>query len=156
MSGRSTGSARLAALLVFLGIFLGGGTPPAQGSQGSAASARLASPRAAKPVSALRLTRPEQLLEDGLSSDSAPLVLAAPPAVVTSSFHLRSVAEFRLARPVAQPRARTSSYLARAPPADWIANFNDEPMLSLLEHHHAICSLSAHLHAPQPRRRYLA
>jgi hypothetical protein len=107
----------LAALLIFLSLFLAAGTSAAAGDDLRAPAARLGSGRHAA-SNALLPTGARNPSDDESSGTGAdPSLLPSPPAIVTERLPARPPAESRSEAPGAVPRPPAASYRARAPPA---------------------------------------
>ncbi len=111
-----TGRAPLAALLILLSLFLAGGTAAA-GSSSQAPDARLGAGRHAAPTALLPAPNRTHPDDEVPRSGTGPFALPSAPAPVTQSLWTRPSAGFPTGVPAAAPRAPSSPYRSRAPPA---------------------------------------
>lgn len=107
----------LAALLIFLSLFLASGTAAATGGDLRGPASRLGSSRQGA-ATALLPSGTRNTVEDEASADGpGPAPLPSVPAVVTGPVWARPSADGLSAASVEVPYPASASYRARAPPA---------------------------------------
>lgn len=111
------GRGPLAALLIFLSLFLAAGTAAAAGADPRIPAARPGPSRHGTAAALLPPATRNALDDEAYGAGDGPAVLASAPSIVTERLWARPPAEARSGATPAAPRPAAASYRARAPPA---------------------------------------
>lgn len=107
----------LAALLIFLSLFLGSGTAAAGGAEIRGTAARLSPSRAGAPSAVILPGARTQLDDEAAGAEGGSPLPPRPPAIVTKSLWARPPHSPGGGSPSLLPQAAKAAYRARAPPA---------------------------------------